>query len=127
MEDIELGYRLGKLGCKMIHAPEARAEHQYFPNYQQFTQRCEQAGYSLGKLIELHPELKTRFVEKGRRTRLLKQFHVLYRMFTFTSQPLSRLVTRWEESRGTGPVTPLLDRHYYWALRYHFFLGYRQY
>jgi glycosyltransferase involved in cell wall biosynthesis len=127
MEDIELGYRLEKLGCRMIHAPEARAVHQYSPTYDQFTLRCEQAGYSLGKLIELHPELKPRFVESGKRTRLLKRFHMLYRMFSFTSQPVTRVVTKWEERRGTGPVAPLLDQHYYWALRYHFFLGYRQY
>ena len=25
------------------------------------------------------------------------------------------------------PVTPVLDKHYFWALRYHFFLGYRRY
>jgi glycosyltransferase involved in cell wall biosynthesis len=127
MEDIELGYRLEKLGCRMIHVPEAGAEHQYFPTYRQFIQRCEQAGYSLGKMIELHPELRSRFVESGKRSRVLKQFHILYRIFTFTSQPVSRLVVRWEEQRGTGPVTRLLDRHYYWALRYHFFLGYREY
>jgi glycosyltransferase involved in cell wall biosynthesis len=127
MEDIELGYRLEKLGSRMLHGPEARAEHQYFPTYEQFIQRCEQAGYSLGKMLALHPELKPRFVENGRRTRILKRFHSLYRMFTYTSQPISRLVTKWEEGRGSGRVTPLLDRHYYWAVRYHFFLGYRQY
>jgi hypothetical protein len=127
MEDIELGYRLEKLGCRMMPGPEATAEHKYFPTYDQFIQRCEQAGYSLGKLIELHPELKNRFVENGRRTRLLKRFHFLYRLFTFASRPISTLVTRWEEKRGTGPVTAILDRHYFWALRYHFFLGYSRY
>ena len=111
----------------MASRPEASAEHQYFPTYHQFIQRCEQAGYSLGKLIELHPELKSRFVESGRRTRLLKRFHFLYRIFTFASYPLAKAVTQWEEQRGTGPVMSILDRHYYWALRYHFFLGYSQY
>ena len=127
MEDIELGYRLEKLGSRMVHGPGARAVHQYFPTYEQFIQRCEQAGFSLGKMIALHPELKARFVENGKRTRFLKRFHGLYRMFTFASRPVSSLVTKWEERRGAGPVTPLLDRHYYWAVRYHFFLGYRQY
>jgi len=127
MEDIELGYRLEKLGCRMIDGPGARAEHHYFPTYEQFIQRCKQAGYSLGKLIELHPELKQRFVENGRGTRVLKQFHWLYRFFAYISRPASSLLIAWDENRGTGPVAPLLDRHYYWALRYHFFLGYRQY
>jgi len=127
MEDIELGYRLEKLGCRMIHGPNARAEHQYFPTYEQFIRRCEQAGYSLGKLIELHPELKPRFVESGRRTRFLKRLHVLYRMFTYTAQPALKMVSTWEEKQGSGKVSRLLDQHYYWAVRYHFFLGYRQY
>jgi glycosyltransferase involved in cell wall biosynthesis len=127
MEDIELGYRLERLGCEMVHGPEATALHEYFPSYEQFIRRCEQAGYSLGKLLELHPELKERFVENGRTIRLLKPFHLLYRIFYLAVQPLSKVITRWEENRGTGSVNVLLDQHYYWAVRYHFFLGYRQY
>jgi len=127
MEDIELGYRLEKLGCRMLHGPDAQAEHHYYPTYDQFIQRCEQAGYSLGKLIDLHPELKNRFVENGRRTRMLKKFHFLYRLFTIASKPISDRVVQWEENRGTAKVAPLLDQHYYWAVRYHFFLGYSQF
>jgi GT2 family glycosyltransferase len=127
MEDIELGYRLEKVGCRMVHAPEARAIHQYFPTYEQFIQRCEHAGYSLGKLIELHPELRKRFVEHGKRTRWLKRFHLLYHLFSMVAEPFSRLLTRLEERRGTGSVMPLLNAHYFWAVRYHFFLGYSQY
>ena len=32
MEDIELGYRLERIGCRMVHGPDARAVHQYFPD-----------------------------------------------------------------------------------------------
>ena len=39
MEDIELGYRLEKIGCRMVHGPSAKALHQYFPTYEQFIQR----------------------------------------------------------------------------------------
>ncbi len=106
MEDIELGYRLERLGCRMVHGLKARAEHSYFPTYDQFIQRCEQAGYSLGKLIELHPELNDRFVENGRRTRLLKRFHVLYRMFSFGYSASFDFIARWEEQRGFGPRHP---------------------
>ena len=127
MEDIELGYRLEQRGCRMVRGATARAEHRYFPSYEQFIQRCEQAGYSLGKMIELHPELRGRFVEDSARNRVLKRLHFLYRLFTVTSEPLSRAVTQWEERRGTGRVSSILDQHYYWAVRYHFFLGYRQY
>lgn len=127
MEDIELGYRLEKIGCQMVHSPEAKGLHQYFPSYRQFIQRCEQAGYSLGKLLELHPELRARFVENGRGTQVLKRFHRLYGVFAGGVRPLSKLLVRWEQGRGTGPVTPILDMHYYWAIRYHFFVGYRQY
>lgn len=127
MEDIELGYRLERKGCHMVHGPDAKALHEYIPSYEQFAQRCEQAGYSLGKLIDLHPELKRRFIENGKRTHLLKRVHILYQMFSIAAGPVSRMLTRWEERRGSGSVTQLLDMHYYWAVRYHFFLGYRQY
>jgi glycosyltransferase involved in cell wall biosynthesis len=126
-EDIELGYRLEKLGCRMVYAANAKALHEYFPTYDQFIQRCEQAGFSLGKLIELHPELRKRFIENGKRTHWLKRLHFLYRLFATGAEPFCRLLTKREERKGSGPVTPLLDIHYYWAIRYHFFLGYTQY
>ena len=78
MEDIELGYRLERSGSQMIFASEAKAVHYRFPGYHDFIERCEQAGYSLGQLLVLHPELKKRFVENGRITRHLKNFHPLY-------------------------------------------------
>jgi glycosyltransferase involved in cell wall biosynthesis len=127
MEDIELGYRLQQAGSRMINGERARAVHQYFPTYPEFVQRCEQAGYSLGKLIELHPELKQRFVEKGRGTRLLKHFHPLYRIFSHSAGAASRWLIRREERKGTGPISTLLELHYFWSVRYHFFLGYSQY
>ena len=127
MEDIELGYRLEKVGCKMVAGTDAKALHQYTPTYRQFIERCEQAGFSLGKMLELHPELRHQFVENGKRTRLLKRIHSLYRMFSFLSDPFYRALVRWEGQIGTPPVTFVLDQHYYWAIRYHFFLGYRQY
>jgi hypothetical protein len=127
MEDIELGYRIERHGSRIMHGPEAKALHQYFPTCRQFIQRCEQAGYSLGKLIELHPELRSRFVESGKRTRLLKRVHLLYQLFSSVSSPLIKALGHWESKRGTGRVSPVLDAHYYWAVRYHFFLGYSQY
>lgn len=127
MEDIELGYRLEKLGCKMVPGPDARALHEYTPTYRQFIERCEQAGYSLGKMLDLHPELRSQFVENGKRTRLLRRIHSLYRMFWFLSDPFYKVLMRWERQLGTPPVTAILDQHYYWAIRYHFFVGYRQY
>ena len=81
MEDIELGYRLERAGSRMVYSPEAKAVHRYFPTYEHFIQRCQQAGYSLGKLVDLHPELRGRFTENGKGTRLLKRFHSLYRFF----------------------------------------------
>ena len=127
MEDIELGYRLEKKGCKMMPGLAAKALHEYFPTYRQFVARCQQAGYSLGKLIELHPELRKRFTESGRRTRLLKRLHVGYRLALSVFDPLFEGLIGWEMRRGTGKVNPALDQHYYWGIRYHFFLGYREY
>jgi len=127
MEDIELGYRLEQKGSRMTPGLAARGRHEYYPTCAEFIERCQQAGYSLGKLIELHPELRKRFTENGKRTGLLKRFHGLYRMLMYASDPLYKGLIGWEERRGTGAVTTALDRHYYWAIRYHFFLGYREY
>jgi glycosyltransferase involved in cell wall biosynthesis len=127
MEDIELGYRLEKLGIQMVNGERAQATHHYFPTYEEFIGRCEQAGYSLGKLIELHPELQRRFVENGKGTRLLKPFHRIYGLCSYGAESASRWLARREERRGTGPISGLLELHYYWSIRYHFFVGYNQY
>jgi len=38
-----------------------------------------------------------------------------------------RWLARREADRGTtGPISRLLQLHYYWSIRYHFFLGYNQ-
>ena len=127
MEDIELGYRLEQQGSRMTHGPAATARHEYFPTYKQFVGRCQQAGYSLGKLIDLHPELRKRFKENGKRTHVLKSLHVGYRVLLSVFDPVFEGLIGWEMRRGTGKVNPALDQHYYWAIRYHFFLGYREY
>jgi hypothetical protein len=75
----------------------------------------------------LHPELRKRFVENGKRTRFLKRFHILYKVFYTTASPIATLLSLWDERRGTGPVMPLMDLHFCCAVRYHFFLGFSQY
>jgi len=127
MEDIELGYRLEQKGSRMTPGVAAKGRHEYFPTCDQFVERCQQAGFSLGKMIELHPELRQRFTENGKRTGVLKRFHVVYRMLMTASNPFYKSLMEWEERRGTGKVGTALDQHYYWAIRYHFFLGYREY
>ena len=127
MEDIELGYRLEKKGCRMTPGPLAEACHEYYPTYNQFIERCLQAGFSLGKLIELHPELRSRFTENGKRVHLLKRLHPSYPVLRSAFDPLCKSLIGWESRRGTGRVNAVLDQHYYWAIRYHFFLGYREY
>jgi glycosyltransferase involved in cell wall biosynthesis len=127
MEDIELGYRLEKTGCRMVFAPDARAIHYRFPGYDDFIERSEQAGFSLGQLIRLHPELKPRFVESCRIARHLKSIHALYGWTAAVMSPLSKLLSLWETRRGSAPLTRLTDAHYSWSIRYHFFLGYHRY
>lgn len=127
MEDIELGYRLEKSGSRMIFAPEAKAQHYRFPGYLEFIGRCEEAGYSLGCLLALHPELKQRFVENGRLARHLKNFHPLYKWSSWAMKPVLSVLTALERRRGTGRISRLLDLHYQSSVRYHFFLGYRRY
>jgi hypothetical protein len=127
MEDIELGYRLEKAGCRMVFSADARAVHYRFPGYQDFIERSEQAGYSLGQLIGFHPELKKRFVESSRVARHLKSIHALYGWASAAMSPFGKLLTKWETTRGTAPLTRVMDVHYSWSIRYHFFLGYHRY
>ncbi len=127
MEDIELGYRLERSGCPMVRGVEATALHHYFPSYRQFAERCEQAGFSLGLMLKLHPELRGRFTENGRVTRLLRPFHRLYKAAEPMIHPLSRSLEKREERRGSGPISTPLGFHYDWALRYRFFLGFSHY
>jgi glycosyltransferase involved in cell wall biosynthesis len=127
MEDIELGYRLEQKGCWMVAGSNARVRHEDFPTFEQFVERCQQAGYSLGKLVELHPELRKRFTDNGKRTHMLKRLHVGYRVLLSVFDPVFEGLIGWEMRRGTGRVNAALDQHYYWSIRYHFFLGYREY
>src|SRR5439155_5171106 len=127
MEDIALGYRLERVGCRMVFAEDARAVHYRFPRYHDFIERSEKAGYSLGQLIRLHPELKKRFVGSSRIGRHLRSVHPLYRWTATAMSPLLKLVTKWEQTRGTAPLTQLMHAHYGWSIRYHFFLGYHRY
>src|SRR5206468_10605935 len=108
----ELGYRLEKADCRMVFAPKARALHYRFPGFQDFIDRSEQAGYSLGYLVQLHPELKKRFVESSLVARHLKSVHSLHRWTATAMSPLVTLLANWETNRGTAPVTPLMDVHY---------------
>ena len=127
MEDIELGYRLEKRGCRMVPGVDAVAIHHYSPTYDEFTERCQQAGYSLGLMLRLHPELRERFTENGRMTKVLKPLHRLYSFAAPLIQPVCRSLAHLDKKRGTGSVTAALGFHYDWALRYYFFLGYSRY
>lgn len=127
MEDIELGYRLKEMGYRMMYGENAVAIHHYFPSYEEFTDRCDQAGYSLGLMLRLHPELRDRFTENGTMTRLLKPFHRLYGVATPLVGTIGRTLERLDQKRGSGPVAGPLDFHYGWALRYNFFVGYSRY
>ena len=127
MEDIELGYRLEKSGCRMTRGVAARAKHEYFPTFEWFVKRCRQAGYSLGRMIQLHPELGRRFTESGKYPRVLKGLHSLYPMFLTATDPLCKGLVRWERQRGSGAVSAAMQQHYYWAIRYNFYVGYRDY
>jgi len=127
MEDIELGYRLERIGSAMIPAVDAIGTHHYSPTFSQFTERCEQAGFSLGLMVSLHPDLRSRFTENSHLNRFLRPFHGAYRVASPIFEPLVQALSILETRQGSGPVSALLAFHYAWALRYHFFVGYSHY
>src|SRR4029078_11685531 len=98
-----------------------------FPDFADFMERSEQAGYSLGYLIRLHPELKKRFVESTRFAKRFKSVPSLTKGANAAMSPFINLLINWEKSRGTSPVTRLTELHYKCSIRYHFFLGYNRY
>lgn len=125
MEDIELGYRLQKQGFHMVPGVLASGRHEYFPTSGQFLKKCQQAGYSLGILIDLHPELGRQFVDSRKFTGMLKRFYSLYPILMSALTPFSERLVAWERRRGKRALTPALDNHYALAIRYHFFLGFQ--
>ena len=71
----------------MTPGPGRKALHEYFPTYRQFVERCQQAGYSLGKLIELHPELRREIYREWQANPLLKRLHRGYRVAAVCFRP----------------------------------------
>ena len=106
MEDIELGYRLQKAGSRMVFAEVPALSTIGFPEYADFMERSEQAGYSLGYLLRLHPELKQRFVESSRFLRRLKSVHSLYKWANAAIWRQSRTADRLGKKPRHWPVTP---------------------
>ena len=127
MEDIELGYRLERMGSTMMSAPDAVGTHIYSPTFAQFTERCEQAGFSLGLMVNLHPELRNRFTENSSLGRFLRPFHGAYRLASPLFEPFTQALSALESRQGNGPVSVLLAFHFSWALRYNFFVGFSRY
>ena len=127
MEDIELGYRLERIGSHMIPGADAVGTHQYMPTFGQFTERCELAGFSLGLMLSLHPELRSRFTDNSAVSRILRPFHKAYRAVVPFIEPAVRTLSLLDYRQGTGPVSAPLAFHFSWALRYHFFVGYSRY
>jgi glycosyltransferase involved in cell wall biosynthesis len=57
-EDIELGYRLQRMGMRICYNPQALAFHFHQINYAQFCDRQQRVAYWLAFFVKKHPELK---------------------------------------------------------------------
>jgi GT2 family glycosyltransferase len=56
-EDIELGYRLARLGMRIVYAAGANAHHRHPTSFERFADRQERAGHAAVALSRKHPEL----------------------------------------------------------------------
>ncbi len=56
-EDVELGYRLSLRGVRVVYNRSARVDHHHPYGLRSFLARQERVGRTLGRLLELHPEL----------------------------------------------------------------------
>jgi GT2 family glycosyltransferase len=82
-EDIELAYRLGNMGMRILYRPEAVARHHHRMTFASFRHRQERSGEAAAIFYAKHPELAgflgvpqaLTFREEGRlRSRLLARW-----------------------------------------------------
>jgi GT2 family glycosyltransferase len=62
LEDIELGYRLENLGLKIFYNPAAIVYHVHRYTFEEFCERMKNVGKSAVIFINLHPELKRKYI-----------------------------------------------------------------
>jgi len=75
LEDLEIGYRLENNGLRVVYNPEAIVYHHHSYDFRQFCDRMVNVGRSAKVFVELHPELKRKFIPLG--INILKWFAFL--------------------------------------------------
>ncbi len=106
-EDIEIAYRMMRMGMKIVYRPEAVARHYHDITFESFRRRQEKAGEAAAIFFEKHPELgdflavpqALQFKEEGRvRRGLLSRW--------------ASLCERWEIPGGRRALDRVLQRDY---------------
>ena len=106
-EDIEIAYRMVRMGMKIVYRPEAVARHHHDITFESFRRRQEKAGEAAAIFYEKHPELgdflavpqALEFKEEGRvRSGLLSGW--------------ASLCERWEIPGGRTALDRVLQRDY---------------
>ena len=64
LEDLELGYRLENKGLRVIYNPLAKVYHVHSYNFEQFCERMRKVGRSAVIFIQIHPELKRKYIPR---------------------------------------------------------------
>lgn len=105
-EDTELGYRLEKMGLKLIYKPQSLVYHYHQLTLDYYLSRMEKAGVSAAVLCGLHPELVKEFVIKKSLAQFFKDFvkKLIYLAAKILKQP------QWEKYYYRSM---LLDRYIY--------------
>lgn len=60
-EDVELGYRLSKLGLRLFYEPEALAAHLHAPTLAEYRGRMRVVGAAERRVVEKHPDFPPYF------------------------------------------------------------------
>ena len=112
----------------MTPGPAAKALHEYFPTYQQFASALP-AGRLFPRETDRAASGTANKIYGKRQTHAPAEDVSMWVIACccLFSIPFLKGLIGWEMRRGTGKVNPALDQHYYWGIRYHFFLGYREY
>lgn len=129
-EDVDLGYRLSKLGMRIFYSSTPVACHYHYHTAYSFTSRQYKSGRMACVLVQKHPELRRLIFGKGlgwylRKAQLHRLLAGLHLARGYTPQQVQQLEARALRLLSFYELEPhaLLDSLYTKILKYYFYKG----
>jgi glycosyltransferase involved in cell wall biosynthesis len=106
-EDIEIAYRMAKMGMRILYRPQAVARHHHDITFASFRRRQEKAGEAAAIFYEKHPELGS-FLAVPQALEFEKDKTFREGILRFWAE----LCERWDLPGGRGALDHVLRRDY---------------